>query len=788
MDAQQLENLFHQARGLAVDAQAPFLDNACGDNAELRHRLERLLAASQEAENSNRWEMPAIVHEASTLRRTLPKVDRYRLIELIGAGGMGMVYRAVRADDAFWKIVAVKIVHAAGSDQNLINRFCEERRILAVLEHPNIVRLLDGGVTADGRPFLVMEFVEGLPLAQFAAEKRLSIREILLLFRKVCSAVAYAHHNLIVHRDLKPANILITADGEPKLLDFGIARLMDDPSVQTQTGGRGLTPRYASPEQIRGDALTTATDVYSLGVVLFELLSGHSPYRSTSNALELAEAIAIESPPVMSEVSGRLFDRDLENILQMALRKEPSRRYESVEQFSEDIRRYLEGQPVAACGNALSYRTARFATRYRVGLAVVGLIIAILVAGIFETSRARAAAEGRFRDVRSLANWVLFDFEDSIAQVPGTLEARQKMVRRSVEYLDRLSAEEESEPELLSELQVAYDRVGSLTFGVDSALASHRKAVAIGERLVRSVPDNMRYQRQLAASLSWVSAVLRERGNLSEAISGFQRAAKVLGSVAAREPGDPEVQAKLAEIYETLGQTLVNRGDPVQALVWEHKAESLASAIYSARPGDHQGHRAVMISRLCLAEGLLAAGDRDRARQYVSSALDQAQRSYNESPANAERQRDLWLAHLRSALIDEASADFESAAEHLKKALPLIQGLVDADPGDEGHQHGISNTYLAMGRVQAARRRYADAADSDRRALEIAQAVLARDPGKTECLADRFHANLQLALLEDTPPVHLDTARKLFAELAARQPENASLALDRVQLEHLTRK
>jgi serine/threonine protein kinase len=336
-----VEQLFQEASDLEAAARPAFLADACRGDERLRQAVEDLLRASTEAAANPLWQEPAMHNEARFLAASdeATTLDRYRLLERIGAGGMGVVYKAVRADDEFSKLVAVKIVR--DSDPDMIGRLRQERQILAGLEHPNIARLLDGGTTADGRPFLVMEYVEGLPIDRYVAERQPPLPDLLDLFRKICAAVSYAHRNLIVHRDLKPANILVTAEGQPMLLDFGIAKLLDGSAQRTRTGAAAMTPEYASPEQVLGAPITTASDIYTLGVLLYELLSGARPYRNTASPLELARAIGTEHPQPLGTHAGRRFDSDLENIVQMALRKEPERRYASAGQFSEDLGLYV---------------------------------------------------------------------------------------------------------------------------------------------------------------------------------------------------------------------------------------------------------------------------------------------------------------------------------------------------------------------------------------------------------------------------------------------------------------
>ncbi|MGH7784186.1 MAG: serine/threonine protein kinase, partial [Candidatus Binatia bacterium] len=389
----------------------------------------------------------------------------------------------------------------------VLKRFVMERQILAQLQHPNIANLLDGGTTMEGLPYFVMEYVEGEPITKFCDSHAFTTDQRLELFRKVCSAMSYAHQNLIVHRDIKPSNILVTEDGTPKLLDFGIAKMLHpnwdlDTHEATATMFRVMTPEYASPEQMRGLAITTASDVYSLGVVLYELLCGERPYKVDGRMPEEIAQIVLTVEPIkpssvvnnprpmtnqtsIGNTEGqntgvpkpigiphsaiRDLEGDLDNIILKALAKEPERRYQSVQEFSEDIRRHLVGLPVTASADTLSYRIGKFVRRHRAGVFVGGLLFVTLAAATALTSwqavvarHERDRAEMRFNQVRKLANTVLFDYHDRIKEMPGATEVRQKMVTDSLNYLDDLAAEGPASPDLMRELAAAYRKVGDI--------------------------------------------------------------------------------------------------------------------------------------------------------------------------------------------------------------------------------------------------------------------------------------------------------------------------------------
>jgi len=437
-----IETLFSCAADLRADERVRFLDRVCGTDATLRAEIESLLAADTANDRFIASAVSDLQREMLAGSRANPEpavtgrlVGPYRILELVGKGGMGEVYRAER-EDQFRMKVALKIVKQGGNAELAGHQFQQERQILARLEHPNIARLLDGGTTAEGVPYFVMEYVEGQPITEYCRNAGLGTRARLELFRSVCAAVQYAHQNLVIHRDLKPGNILITSEGVPKLLDFGIAKPID-PDLDrnafslTSVGIRLMTPDYASPEQVSGQRLTTATDIYSLGVLAYELLTGCPPYGNKASRTEIERAIT-QDPPIDPRTVSKQIDRDLANILLMALRKEPSRRYVSVEQFSDDIRRYLEGWPILARKDTLPYRSHKFVKRHKFGVAFGALLVLAATGSGIGVHHQAVRADRRFNQVRKLAHTVLFDFHDQIAALSGATQARELLVKTAL--------------------------------------------------------------------------------------------------------------------------------------------------------------------------------------------------------------------------------------------------------------------------------------------------------------------------------------------------------------------
>src|SRR5881398_1411326 len=503
--------MFEHALELPINERTAFVQKSSNGDDELRREVESLLESHAQAgsfiDKRSIFFSDEEVGEKSEILSPGELIGSYRILREIGRGGMGAVYLAERADQEYEKQVAIKLIKPGMDTDAVLRHFRNERQILASFDHPNIARLFDGGTTEDGLPYFVMEYVEGLPINEYCAAHKISLVDRLKLFREVCAAVSYAHRHTVIHRDIKMSNILVTSDGTPKLLDFGIAKILQPgagpEALMTMTGVRPMTPEYASPEQVRGEPVTTASDVYSLGVVLYELLTGRSPYHFTSRSpSDVVREITNTEPPrpstvvsnnnQQSEITNQKFLRgDLDNIVLMALRKEPERRYQSVEQFSEDIGRHLAARPVLARKDTIGYRAGKFVRRNKVATAAASSVFFSLLSGIvattWEAQRAKAEkarAERRFNDVRQLAHSVLFDYHDAIKNLPGATRVRERLVKDALIYLDSLAGEASGDPALQRELAAAYERVGDVrgeAFGASlgdraGATDSYRKA------------------------------------------------------------------------------------------------------------------------------------------------------------------------------------------------------------------------------------------------------------------------------------------------------------------------
>ena len=513
-----LIDLVAEALERAPEERRAFLDAECGANEALRIEVESLIG--QEEVAGEFLQTPAFAQagknlydlEAGNLKPGATLGD-CQIIRLLGEGGMGEVYLA--EDTGLERLVAVKLLKTQLDDDMLLRRFRHERKVLAGLTHPNIARLYGGAITPDGRSYLVMEYVDGERLDRYCVTRDIPVTERLALFRKVCAAVVYAHQNLVVHRDLKPANIRVTAEGEPKLLDFGIAKLLDpeggigtqaDPTV---TLSAAMTPEYASPEQLRGEKITTTTDVYSLGVVLCELLTGERPYRVNSRRPdELARAICEQPPERPSTMVGRRtattgemtagaenparlrrrLEGDLDNIVTMALRKEPSRRYDSVAQFSEDVLRHCEGLPVIARKDTLGYRAGKFVRRNKVGVGATTLVVLALLAGLLATIwQARVARQERDRaQVARLAAEASRKQAESALQQATTA---QKQTQQINDFLQKILGS--ASPAKLGKDAKVIQVLDAASANVDEALANEPEVLAQVQQTLGSTYGNL---------------------------------------------------------------------------------------------------------------------------------------------------------------------------------------------------------------------------------------------------------------------------------------------------------
>jgi len=655
-------------------------------------------------------------------------VGVYRIVEQIGAGGMGEVYRAVRDDDQYQKQVALKLIRAGQDSAFVISRFRNERQILASLDHPNIGRLLDGG-TVDALPYFVMELIEGQPITDYCDQHKLSISKRLQLFSQICSAVQYAHQRLIIHRDIKPGNILVTADGTPKLLDFGIAKILDPETASsaldaTMTAFRVLTPQYASPEQITGEPMTTASDVYSLGMVLYELLTGCSPYRlASATSKEMIDTVCriepVKPSAIVQSAAGTNQSRrsveiavnrdtspanlrkrlagDLDNIVLMALRKEPSRRYASVGELLEDLRRHCENIPVAARKDAAGYRISKFVARHKAGVTAATAIIATLIIGFAVALQEARIAKHRFNDVRSLANSLIFDVHDSIKDLPGSTPAKKVIVDRALQYLNVLAQESTGDVALQRELASAYERLGSVQGDYlennlgdnQGTLASYQKALAIRNQIDTASKD-WNDRLALAQDYRLVAHQLWANGDPRGARDPIQRAISISQDLNDAYPNYEKILYELGFDYEVSGTIGYPGNAPAREKILDDYRHALviAEELVRIRPNDVRNLYGYAVDLSEVGKWLEGSNAREALKYYqkcVEIDLKLIQLS-----TDLRYQRGLAVDYGSVASVYDDLGDYPHALENNLKDLAIQQEVARKDPKNQLLRRGVA--------------------------------------------------------------------------------------------------
>jgi non-specific serine/threonine protein kinase/serine/threonine-protein kinase len=738
--------------------RAQFLDKACPGDPELRAEVESLLRFQQQAERL--MERPAYEMSSATFPEEAAEltagdvVDNYKVLSLLGEGGMGEVYLA--EDLKLGRRVALKVVKRGVGSSGILRHSRKEQKILAALNQTNIARLYGTGSTAAGSPFFVMEYVEGERLDDYCRNHDLSIPDQLALFQKVCGAVNYAHQNLVIHRDIKPANIRVTADGEPKLLDFGIAKLLDPetsvPAESTMTVAALMTPEYASPEQVCGENITTASDVYALGVVLYELLTDRRPYAITSrNPAEIARIIAEQQPirpsaAVMTSTGVhasrvKLLKGDLDNIVLKTLRKETTRRYASVAQLSDDIRRYLDGRPVTARKDTVGYRAIKFVKRNKIVVAAAAVILLSLVAGIAATAvearranQQRARAEKRFNDVRRLANSLMFEIHDSVKDLQGSTPTRRLIVSRALEYLDSLAGEASGDPQLQRDLAIAFEKIGdiqgnpySANLGdVDGALTSYRKALGIRGKL-ETANQSVEARMELGRSYQAMGDILEQKGDVAGTMENYRRSTSMFEELAAANPEDPSVQDELARAYEAqgdgLGRVPNSAGERLKSYA---SALSIRQKLLAQKASDLKLRRSVGLT-------LLKVGGANNAKkpesvENIKHGIDMLEILSAEYPDNQRARREVGYGYYQLGNTFVEAGDYSAALESRRKAFAIRQEIAAQDPKNAQAVFDLAVAHADVSEALTATGSSTEALDHAQNALSILQQLSAVDP------------------------------------------------------------
>ena len=706
---QRVESAFHRVLEAPEPEWAAILEDLCRDDPALMAEVLSLLAAFQ-AGQAGPAERPGAGPSAPPRR-----VGPYLLDRPLGRGGMGSVHLAHRDDGQFRQQVAIKLIDLPLTTELFRERFRQERQILAGLDHPYIARLLDGGVTADGELFLAMEYVDGLPIARYCRDNRLTLRDRLGLFGKVCAAVHHAHQNLVVHRDLKSDNILVLADGTPKLLDFGTAKLLapgpgaDAASDFTRLGLQSFTPNYASPEQVLGETITTASDSYSLGVLLFLLLAEVPPYvLKEGSTAELLRVVCTETPPRPSSVAAMRLDGDLDAIVLKALRKEPEARYRSVDAFAADIQAYLEGRPVPARHGTLRYRAAKFARRNRLALGAAGLLAASLAAGLagvlwqFRVARQeRNRSEARSEDLRQLSNSLLSEIDEAVKQLPGATPVRRLLVTRVLEHLDRMARDVKGDRRTRLDLVGAYTRLANLQGNPydpnlgdpEGALVSLEKALALAGSLdpAGGDPDLV---GALALARQSRSEVLFGIGRTAEAIvsmraavAAFRARTDVPGATAAQFA---DAATACGGLGDQLGQSgVASLGDPAGAIQAYREGLELSLRSLAADPGFARSRRAVAIEHYKIGNVLSETDPLQAIGEYRQSLAAWAALPAAD-PSGAAVRRGAAMTSRKLGLALVQARDYGAALAALREARNTYEAFAAADPKDTRAQFDLS--------------------------------------------------------------------------------------------------
>lgn len=726
----EVRDLFHEASELSGDARAALLARA---EPGVREEVLSLLSAHDEPGpflDQSVWQL-IDSHQAERLTGTT--IGPYRIVRQLGRGGMGTVFLAARDTAEFEQRVAIKLVRGG---ESLVQRFRKERQILAGLEHPNIARLIDGGTTNDGLPYLVMEYVEGTPIDAYC--RNASLPETLRLFLELCNAVQYAHQSLIIHRDIKPANVLVTTDGTPKLLDFGIARLASRDTDPEAAGTRIMTPEYASPEQLRGRAVTTATDVYSLGLLLFEMLTGTQPFAADTRTPDS------EAPRPSSVAKARALRGDLDDIVLAALENDPARRYGSVEKLADDVRRHLSGHPIAARRATLGYRASKFIRRNALAVGAAVIITIITIVAFAATLHQKRLAEERFDEVRSLAGSVVFELHDAIAPLPGSTAARELLVRRALGYLDRLGREAAHNRPLQMELAGAYLKIGDvqgLPYSPNlghtaGAKVSYEKALSLATAVFEDEPEDVAARALLADAHDRLGFIEQRALHWPAALERHETARLIREAL----PRDPARDIALARTWTAIGDCRYIgdksiprdkiHGTPRQA--YEAALAIVARVPRGVLDADALKEKARAHQRLGGYHSGAREHDMTLALRHHEAALQALAERVKLDPADAVARRHWADQCIMKATAYNMMGDGAGALAATQQGLGALTALAAADPKNVEAQHDLAFAYGEQAIALQHLGRLDEAEQTFVRAAAIYERLLKDDPSNAE--------------------------------------------------------
>ena len=789
---QQIREVLERALELAPGERSAFLDSACLSDESLRQEVEALLASGDD--------VPASFLQSSALAEGLGAdldefgstdglqageifAERFLLIRKLGEGGMGQVWLAEQTGPV-QRPVALKLIKAGMYDHTVVQRFLSERQSLAIMDHPAIAKVFDAGTTPQGQPYFVMEYVPGLPITEYCDLKRLAIRERLELFIQACEGVQHAHQKAIIHRDLKPANILVLeVDGKPvpRIIDFGLAKAAAPPitgqSVHTQLGQFVGTPGYMSPEQADPGAqdIDTRTDLYSLGVILYVLLAGREPFESKQQKQPLDEFLRNlreEEPPrpstrvggdtsaATAEARGtepkqlvRLLRGDLDWITMKALENDRARRYGTPSELAADVRRYLNHEPVIARPASAAYRCGKFIKRHKLALAIATGFALVVIAGAIAIVREariarmeQARAERRFESLRKLTNSLLFEFHDSIENLPGSTAAREIVVRRALEYLEQIEAESPNDMATLRDLAAAYERLGRIlaeeghphlggTGAFQQAKNLYDKALAIRQRLAAEHPGDSNLQLELVATMLNVARIDEQFGDLDRALA---------------------LQQRRLEIEKQLAAT--------------HDSEDLRYNIAASLIG--------------IGELKLWLGDYDSALDYERQSLIVNQALLNANPTSLRLLRGVWRSRGWTAMVLRFDRKFAEGAAESRNALAISEQLAARDPNNSEYQRFLIADNQSLCECLAYTGSFSEVPKLCRKAISINEAMVKSDQNNVQASADLANSNMTMGLalyLMHSPREALAYERSadaMYRDVALQEPDSESNGID----------
>lgn len=703
---QRTEAIFHEVLAADEDRRTTLIELRCGDDAALMEEVRALIEASAAEERLSARLAAEARFDADAIHASR-SVGPYELDHLLGRGGMGSVYLAHRADGEFRQQVAIKLIDFPLATPVFRESFRMERQILAGLVHPYIARLMDGGVSSDGELYLAMEYVDGISIVRFCKENRLSLRARLLLFRKVCEAVQYAHQNLVVHRDLKPDNILVVADGTPRLLDFGTAKLLTplpSSSEFTQRGLQSFTPQYASPEQVMGRPITTASDIYSLGLLLYLMVAEVPAYELQEFTTEtMMRVICTEEParPSAVAVSAEPPDADLDAVILKALRKEPQERYISVDQFGADVQAWLDGRPVLARRGTLRYRAEKFARRNKLALFAAGVVLATVLAGLVgilwqwrAANLERRRVEARSEDLRQLSNSLLSEINEAVKELPGSTPVQQLIVQRVLERLDHMAKDSAGDQVTQLDLVGAYTRLGNLQGNpyeqnigdAKGALVSLDKAIGIAKGLEARNPRDPAVLGALAIAQKARSNVLFGISRTQESIPAMRASIDAFNAQFANGTATPAQLNEAAGAYNGLGDQLglpgvASLGDSAGALEAYRKAVELSRRALAIDPKFTRSSRTLAIDFIKIGDIVIQTDPAAAVAEYRQSLAAWLALIAGGDTSAASR-RGVARVYLVLGEALSASRDYKGALATFEKAEGPLRAYAAADPRD----------------------------------------------------------------------------------------------------------